>query len=90
MMIQRMVIIPPCAGTPCGLFPARGRLNGQEPLSIYPEVRDGMMEPSGERSKGGAMLALSGKGIVIAVVAAAVVLLAMGGYAIYFLFIKKD
>jgi hypothetical protein len=49
-----------------------------------------MMEPSGERSKGGAMLALSGKGIVIAVVAAAVVLLAMGGYAIYFLFIKKD
>jgi hypothetical protein len=36
------------------------------------------------------MLALHGTGIVIAVVGALVVLLAMGGYAIYFLFIKKD
>jgi hypothetical protein len=36
------------------------------------------------------MLALNGKGIVISVVVAGVILLAMGGYAIYFLFIKKD
>ena len=74
----------------CVNRPIRGRrLVGRWPdLRWDPRWHDAAH--SGGIQNGGAMLALHGKGIVIAVVGALVIRLAMGGYAIYFLFIKKD